>query len=308
MNTAKKIDSAIQDVQGVVAVTENVPTAGAIVWWRLSGTVDYEKLKAAWAAAGLDEKRLPLPCTPTTALRRAANELREKRRLVRPLGRGNGFAIVRERVTKDQKELDYEVLCKVTLNAVGRVQIETVGAVDNEVAKISHEVRAAYEKHLGELQTEDFSGWLVRLMPHLDAVGLRDSGGVYFVPHAAVDSLARAAAVLRDVSEHAVHRVPALRSDDAVDAILDAVAQEAEAEALAMEQDIVDGKLGAKGYTNRVVTCEEVEAKVTRYEELLGRSLPKLTERLEKLRANLTVAAMKADQAAGGGGTSLADL
>jgi len=297
--------NGFQDVKGVIAVDAHVPTAGAIVWWRLSGTVDYAALEAAWQAAGLDEKDLPSACTAATALRRAAHDLKEKRRLVRPLGRGNGFAIVREKVTNAQAELDYEVLCKVTLDGVERLKVEAVNGTDEVVERIEKEIRASYDQHLSALESEDFSSWLVRLMPKLDAVGLRDSGGVYFVPHSSVERLGDVAKVLREVSGHIVNRVPAMRSDDAVDAILDAIAQEAEQEAARMEADIEAAKLGSRGFENRIANCDAVESKVTRYEALLGRQLDALRERLVALRANLTVAMVKADSE---GGESLADL
>jgi predicted nucleic acid-binding Zn-ribbon protein len=113
--------------------------------------------------------------------------------------------------------------------------------------------------------------------------------------------------VLRKVSGHVVNRVPAMRSSDAVDAILDAITQEAEYETKRMEEDLEEAKLGARGFENRIARTDEVESKVSRYEELLGRKLDTIRERLEALRANLTVAMMKADTN-GGEGSSLASL
>ncbi len=301
------LNGPFSDVAGVVTVDEHVPSAGAIVWWRLSGRVDYATLEAAWVAEGLDPKLLPTPCSATTALRRAAHDLKEKRRLVRPLGKGNGFAVVREQVTNEHAELKHEVLCKVTLDGVERLKVETVNASDEASAKMAKEVQAAYEQHMTALETEDISSWLVRLMPKLDAVGLRDSGGVYFIPHTAMARMSDVVGVLRKVSGHVVNRVPAMRTDDTVEAILDALNQEAEDEARRMEEDIEAAKLGARGFENRIARTDEVESKVSRYELMLGRKLDAMRARLELLRANLTVAMMKADTNAGGG-ESLANL
>ncbi len=293
MNTVKAVNG-FSDVRGVVAVDNHVPSAGAIVWWRLSGRVDFDTLEAAWVAAGLNPEELPSSCSPTVALRRAAGELREKHRLVRPLGRDAGFAVVRESID-DGHEPDYDVICKVTLDEVGRAKVTKVSGSDSVVNNINIEVQAAYERSLGSLETEDFSHWLVKLMPKLDAVGLRYGGGIYFVPPFAMAKLEGAVLVLRSVTEHVINRVPAMKSEDAVDAILDAVAQEAEVEAAAMEKDLEEAKLGKRGYENRIQSCDEMEGKVARYEELLGRSLETMRERLETLRANLTVAVLKAD-------------
>lgn len=272
----------------LIAVDEHVPTAGAIVWWRLSGVVEHAKLLAAWKAAGFQEESLLETPSPATALRRAANELREKRVLVRPLGRNNGFAVVREKVTGDEQELDYEVVAKVTLDAVGRIKFD---GVDDA---LRNEVLTAFERHLGQLSTEDFSAWLVRAMPKLDAVSLRDTGGVYFIPHAQVEHLAMVTAVLHANTEHVVHRVPALRSTEAVEAILDAIEQEALAETERIERELEEGKLGEKAYENRIAQADKVTTKVERYEGLLDMKLDALRERLERLRSNLTVAMVKA--------------
>ncbi len=52
-------------------------------------------------------------------------------------------------------------------------------------------------------------------------------------------------------------------------------------------------KLGEKGFESRVAHCDEVESKVTRYEALLGRQLDNVREKLEGLRARLTIAIVK---------------
>lgn len=311
MNAVKQQSLNFTDIKGVVAVDEHVPSAGAIVWWRLSGRVDYDTFKAAWLAAGLSEEDLPTACSPATALRRAVDDLREKRVLVRPLGRrkktasdkregdeevaSRGFVVVRERVSEDEtEELDHEKVAKITLDVLGRVKVTTLrdGSAD-ETARLLKTVTGQFDFHLESLDTGDFSSWLVRMMPRLDAVSLRDKGGVYFVPFHAVQKVANVVGVLRQVTEHVVNRVPAMRSDDAVDAILDAITQEAQDEAAHLEQDLADMKYGEVGFQNRVERCEAVDAKVARYEELLGRKLEGLRERLETIRANLTIAVMK---------------
>lgn len=299
-------------INGIVAVTEHVPTAGAIVWWRLSGNVDAAHLEEAWQEQGLDTADLPKTPTASTALRRAVNEQRESRRLVRPLGKHDGFAIVNERVRGDNLELDYEVQCKARLDPVGRLVIEApyeslTNEESEQLTRMRREIRGAFERHQDTLSTQDISDWLVRLMPKLDAVGLRDTGGVYFVPHPSVDRLSAIVRAVRKASAHAIHRVPALRSDDAVDAILDAVSVEAANEAESMEKDLEVGQLQTRGLENRVERCDEVEEKVTRYEELLGRKLDVLRERLMALRANLAVAIIKS-QPQGEGQVSLANI
>lgn len=296
MNTpVKQQELPFSNVRGIVAVDAHVPEAGAIVWWRLHGTVEYAAFMAAWQGAGLDHSHAPMPCSATNALRRACDDLREKRVLVRPLGREAGFAIVKERVVNESKRLDYDVQATVTLDEAGRVRVERAadGISDEALEKIRLTVKQSFDVHLGQLDSSDFSSWLVRMMPRLDAAGLREQGGVYFVPKYSVDRFAAVVGVLRSVTEHVVNRVPAMRSEDAVDAILDAITQEAEAEAAQLEKVLEEGKLGERGLETRVSRCEEMDAKVVRYESLLGRKLEGLRERLEAIRANLSIAVLK---------------
>lgn len=285
-------------VNGVVAVTEGISTAGAIVWWRLSGSVDASRLRDTWEAEGLAAHLLPDTPSASTAIRRAVNEQREARRLVRPLDGGKGFAIVLESVTGDT--LDYDVACKVRLDAVGRLKVEP------SYHPLADAVRADYEKHLTELSGQDISAWLVGLMSKVDGVGLRDTGGIYFVPRHGIDQWRQIARALREASHNTVYEVPALKSDEAVDAILDAISAEAAAEADSMEKDL-QTDLGQRALETRMGRCDSVEQKMTRYEGFLGRRLDELRGRIIDLRAQLTVAMVKVDIAEGSD-SSLANL
>ena len=285
-----------QAISGIVAVAgQQIDEAGAIVLWRLSGAVDSDALSKAWAAAGLHENMLPVPPSPKTALLRAMNEQREARRLVRPLEGREGYAIVDEHARG--ADLDWQVTCRASLDAVGRIKVEA----DNDspaTQALADEVRRAYDRHLlRELSTTDVSGWLAgRLMRIADGVSLRDGGAVYFIPKHALDGWRQMIGAIRQVSAHAFFHIPALRTDEATEAILDAIASEAQAEADSFQAVLVEGKVGGRALRSKAAQCEATERKVTRYEELLGKALPELQSRLEALRANLAVAAIKADE------------
>ncbi len=268
-----------------IAVTEHIAAAGKIVWWRLSGTLDVRKLKPAWIAASLDEKLLPDPPAPTTALRRAAQDQAKGRRLVRPLEGRKGYALVDEQAKGDA--LNYDVECRVKLDIVGRLVVEP------SYHSLAGTLREAYDRHLAECEPADVGSWLVYLVSKVDGVPLRDTGGVYFVPHDRVAEWDKMTAAIRKSSAHVVLGVPALNGADAVDSILDALEVEAAEEARKMEVKLSEGKIGEKARENRITRCEAVEAKVARYEALLGRKLTALSARLEDLRADLCVATLQ---------------
>jgi hypothetical protein len=271
----------------LVAVPEHVPQAGAIIWWRLSGDVTIEEVRAEWSARGLPEGLLPTPPGPQAALTRAVNEHRTQHTLARPLGNRSGRALVHERVVSD--ELDYQTGVKVTLDALGRPRF------DPAVHPLVDPISRSYAKHLDQLSTHDVGAWLVKLVVACDGIRLKDTGGVYFVPHVRLAAWRTMVQAIHATSAHRVNEVPALRAEDAVASILDALTAEAEAVAAELEQDLLED-LSAKKAGNRVARCEQTEAKVARYEALLGVKAAGLHERLDGLRAQLAVVAF------GGGG------
>ena len=268
----------------VVAVTENVPEAGIISWWTLSGVVNADALRNAWTAAGLDPKLCPDNPSPECALHRAVKELGERHKLVRPLGKSKGWSVVDELASGDN--LDYVQGVSAKVDIAGRVTIEPA---DHPRAA---EILGAYQTHLDHLATTDVSTLLTRMASAVSAVGLRDTGGIYFIPRNRLDEWRKIVGAIRSVSSHNIYEVPALASDEAVRAILDAVEREAATDATALEEALDSDSIGARALESRAQHCAEVEEKVAGYEELLGRSLAGLTTRLASLRARLAEAAL----------------
>ena len=82
-----------------MAVPDGTDLAGLIVWWELSGFIDYDDLRDTWTAAGLADLYLPTPVTPAAALQRAAGDaLSHRRQLCRPLRKRGTWEVVFESV------------------------------------------------------------------------------------------------------------------------------------------------------------------------------------------------------------------
>jgi hypothetical protein len=276
--------SAPAVAQDVIA-TETIAGAGALTFWTLSGELDVDGARVAFEHAGLDPERVPQPPTPSVALARASAELRAKNYLVRPLGKGGGFAAVRESSHDDN--LDYNVELRVKLNAIGAVTFEPT---THPRAGL---VRAAYARHLDVASSEDVGAWLCREIRRVDGVPLRESGGFYFVPPRMLDRWNKIGDALRSCSAHRLFTIPAMRTSSAVEAILAAVEGEAQSEADRIEESFVAGDLGERALGGRVDKVDAIAAKVERYEELLGTKLDSLRDRLMTLRAGLAAAALK---------------
>lgn len=274
-----------------------LPTAGAIAWWRLSGTVDHEKLTQAWVAAGLSPDALPMPPTPEQGIRRALREQEERRVLARPLKDKGSYALVEERLTSahgTDAELSYQVAFKVTVNsASGDITFDPDGG-DGQIRQ--DEIRAAFAKHMAALSPGDISNWLVDLAYKVKSVSLRDTGGIYFIPSTMLTHWHKAVEVIRAVSAHSMFEVPALKSDEAVDAILDAISMEAKDE-IAKLENALDSDMGARGLRSRSEKAKEMLAKLKSYEALLGKGAANIGQRLEELSVELSTAALAAEEA-----------
>jgi len=282
--------SASARVNDLVVTPEMVEEAGVISYWKLNGPVALDKLTAAWGKLGLDPKSLPAAPAPETALRRAVAELGGRRRLIRPLAKRGAWAIVDERV-HGEKHLDYTEVARVFWKNNG---------IDFELADfdLRHKIRGAFDRTRDELAGEDVSTWLVRRAEAVQAVSLRDAGGVYFIPRQHADYWRKVAMAVEIASkDHHVYKIPAMNNADAVAAILDAVTTEAAAATKAMQAELAkvgEEALGKRALNSRGSACVRLLAKIETYEGLLGIRMDAIKTNVESLRADVASAALLA--------------
>ena len=267
-------------------------TAGAIVWWTLAQSIDLTSLRNRWVKEGFDEKLLPAYPSFDVALTRAAATLATKTRLLRTLnGMSYRFGVVDEKQTPTG--LEHHTVALIGLDKEGRLNLNGPVPTERSAPQLAFKdieaLGVAFETAQREMNRQDASVWLSRTVVQdlLQAVALRDTGGVYFIPREAVGTYRKVAAVLKDVSAHRLYEVPALKSDDAVDAILDAVLREADGECAAMEAELDLGNLRARALRSRMAAADTLRLKVQKYEALLGRNLEQVHERLDGLKAGL---------------------
>jgi len=290
----------VQTPQQQIFAVPDAEQAGAIVYWRLAGTVDAARLTESWLEAGLAESMLPETPTPDAALRRAVYEQKARRRLVRKLPSGKGWAIVSESVATG--ELKYSVDIRVFLNKIGRIKFEipeTPECDEDEhtgrranLDAICQQVEGAYYQHLDEFTASDISAWLVRFATKCGAVSLRERGGIYFVPRTTIGSWRLAVGAVKLASAHHCYEIPALKSSDAVDAILDAVVREAQAATDEIQEEMGKGDLQSRALINRAERCDSMLSKLKQYEDLLGANLGEIAKRVDDLKADITIATL----------------
>lgn len=281
----------------LVAVDSAVKTAGAVTWWRLAGEVNRDALRDSWVVNGLDAQQMPLPVpSEVSVLRYAMSTLAERRLLCRPLGgRGEGYALVREQAAPGGG-LVYGTLLTAQALADGTVGFSGGGILSTDeydalVARVRVEIRRRQEN----LSVNEVSTMLSSLVARVNAVRLRDTGGIYFVPHEDLHIWQRMIEALSDVSDHKVYELPALQTEKAVEAILAAVEAEAGAAVEQMLGEVGDsGTIGKRALGTKVGRVESLVQKVQKYEALLGASMQGMKDKLENLRGTLTMLALTA--------------
>lgn len=313
---AKNLKTITSD--DLIATNSESAFVGAIVYWRLTGNIQPEQLKAAWATAGLDADLLPKLPSPTVSMTRAVDEIAKRGRLKTRVKNG-GYALLDKR---EKDGLSIDVNCRIYLDAKNDLRIaEQVPYGDTKVWQdctthpLLQQLLASFESHKGSYESRDITSWLCNeVMTELGATTLRKDGGVYFVPRDAVAMLQKIVEVLQTVSNHKVYQVKAMTGEEAVEAVLDAIVAEAMAAAEVVEKALAQGHgenegeessvkpLGPRGLESRANDCRTMIEKVRKYEVLLGKKMPEITERLEDLK----VASMEASLAAKAASTAKA--
>jgi len=275
----------------VVTPGLDTDSTGAIVYWSLTGgACDYANLVGALAVHGInDPNDLPPLPTPNTAFFRAIKGMETKHRFAR-FSRQAGvdtYHLIDERERDGDLELTQNVKIQLCAGVV-------VGHGDDPEG-LTGQVGEAYTAALDALTAADVSGYLTSWVKKCDCVALRPTGGFYFIPNNQLSKFRQVAHALREATSFRTFEIPAMPTDDAIEAILDAIGREAVAEAEGIMAELAEGKLGPRALRTRATRCEAMAQKVERYESILGRRMDSLRDQLEDLSAASTAAAMSAE-------------
>jgi len=203
--------------------TTTLPTVGYTVFWRLTGIeVHQEDLGRLMSAAGL-ASALPKPPTARVALRRAlvawiaeraasgagpapgnhagaVSEDAPQRALIRvvnqPERKWMMFALIAEDVDLGALGLTYGTNLRLFLHKEThevRVTTEATGLQDAvaEAREVAAELNPYYQRALVTYESGDLSRLVRDLVMNMNAVSLRDGGGLYFVPETHAEALHR---------------------------------------------------------------------------------------------------------------------
>ncbi len=268
--------------EGLVALELPGEMTGEVVFWTLSGDIAADKLAAAFAAEGLPAEILPQPSSPERALHRAAEQQRDAGSVVRKRPKGGWQIMVI--ATDADGELAATRGARILLNEEEEIVVEAPEGSQLAPA-LEAQVRASFAHHRTHITATDVSSWLVRIQA--SAVALRSTGGVYFTPRAAVEQLRKIKRALRACSAHTIYEIPAMKSAEAMVAVVDSLARECDETIAKIRQEVQDGELGKRAIATRIDEAAQLTKKVEGYERLLGRPLGEITAKLALLRGDL---------------------
>jgi hypothetical protein len=304
----------IRDLNGVEASTSQFPLVGYTVFWRLAGIrVSHPGLERALQATGFDNY-LPDPPTPRVALRRALAEwIKAKQRLARSLQlqqddedhdeNGDGrrrtlirvinragsehlvYALVAEDIDFSALGLSYGTALRILLHKKTGEMICTTdaeGMIDaqRESQQVTAELMPYWRQYRDLFIARDLSEMMREIVDGMNAVSLRQAGGVYFVPASERDSLLRLRRLIADIPriEDLDPFVCALGVPDAAEAkrgLSKAVHAGLLDEINSLRGDLnrlseSGDRLREKTIAQRLVIYKRLKAKAEMYQELLG--------------------------------------
>jgi hypothetical protein len=304
----------IRDMNGVEASTSQFPLIGYTVFWRLAGIrVSHPDLERALQATGFD-KYLPDPPTPRVALRRALAEwIRAKQRIARNLHlqqddedqdeNGGGrrrtlirvinlagsehlvYALVAEDIDFSALGLSYGTALRILLHKKTGEMICTTdaeGVIDaqRESQQVTDELAPYWRQYRDLFISRDLSEMMREIVDGMNAVSLRQAGGVYFVPASEHDSLFRLRQLIGGIPQVAELDpfVCALGVPDAAEAkrgLSKAVHAGLLDEINSLRGDLSrlnesGDRLREKTIAQRLVVYKRLKAKAEMYQELLG--------------------------------------
>jgi hypothetical protein len=212
---------------------------GDLVFWTLAdASVDRATFEARWAAAGLAPELLPEPPTTEKALKTAVREaaVGQQSRLIRLAVENEEiltFAVVLEEKHPETGTLTYAQEAKVSLDrAFGTVTTDNQG----------HEVTQSILTKFGRLRNthgaDDVRRTITRTLASFNAVTLRESGGIYWVPSPYAKQLRQLQTCIEQFGQSEVYLLPVHDSADASRTLGDVATQALQDELEALKTEV----------------------------------------------------------------------
>lgn len=246
---------------------------GVLTWWDMGQQTDPDVLRTGLDALGYQGLCLNQR-TWSVSLKTALSCVDIKGTIVRKNKRDekgrDGYSIVKE--DKRVKINDYDTLVSAVVDPNGKVSVEcgwnTVRESDLQ-AKVNHFRRV--------LPGGSVALVLVGLLEKLQAVTLKRTGGLYFVPHARLADWEAIAAVVErascDESRNAVTVQSIEMGYGTLRDVRESIIAEVTASASQIEAELAEGFKDEAAAARRLISAAALREKTQYYESILGETL-----------------------------------
>ena len=268
--------------------SKNEDLVGAITYWRLAGGANGDDLNNALRDSGLSDDDLLKLTTPRRALRRAMQE-RARGNVFMRAGRSalkdGGLYLVRQTADAVDQSPVFDVMVDARLSTAGTPTFQVDARFNPDTDDdVEASLNDRFWHHVWHVTAIDISSCLIQQARACDAVSLRESGGMYFIPRDRLDAWQQRVETLHAETNCRVHMVPAMDSQQAFDAVIDAVIDESTMFTASLQEDLDGGELGERALRSRAEQAKAHLEKLARYERLLGEAA---AERLATLREGI---------------------
>uniref|UniRef100_A0A6M3LG32 Uncharacterized protein n=1 Tax=viral metagenome TaxID=1070528 RepID=A0A6M3LG32_9ZZZZ len=275
---------------------------GYVVWWALERVmrVVEDRVKKIFTKYGFDEKEFPEVCSSevafTRALSRAKRDKLLDKWLIRKIFLGDDkivYGIVKEKIDKDNEDLDYKKEDKITLKRKTEdIQLENNTPQGQLVKKFYGELR-------GILDNYHLMVFLLQQVKVMNALQLRDTGGIYFLPIQYEERVLRIEKALAELSpESTICLLPIYKDDRAKKSLTMSFDEnfqaELEAKADELKKRIESEGTRASTFNNRLNEFKELRQKAQVYEDLLNFKAGGIHKKIGELEQKVKKALMSA--------------
>lgn len=261
---------------------------GFVTYWSLAGNTLWETLATELGKLG---QKAPPFRTAEHALKLALRDVFPgTNELIRPVT-GGGYSVVRE--DRSPTGNTYTTLAVVQIAMLNghsrRLNITT----DLDCGQALHD---AWTRQSALIDGAAMTPMLTASAMRLNAVRLRETGGIYWLPADAYTAWSNLADCFERAGSNRIYKVRSVADDDTLNAVFSALVAEIRDETDALTMDLLTGGAlaetcpGKKAVETRQTRVAGLRQKLTRYAAILGMPLGELERQVNEADATITAA------------------
>jgi hypothetical protein len=274
--------------RNVVAIKDNLDSAGAIVAWEQNDTeINVDALRQGAIQMGLVRDTpdslanfLPAPPSAKDALTRTKLDYMDKSK-VAVKGKGS-YLIHSVTVNNEVAEFAAEAILKVV---VGELVVEP------STHPMAAHFKERYDHYRSHYATIDVSQWLQSVAKKFLAVPIKQRGSVYYIPPQSRKEWEKICTLVESVSSYEFVKIPATETKDLIKSVMIGLGKEVEETVDSVYEDLKSESgprgMNVRGYNGRSQRLMAATEKLAAFEKLFDTPRPDLRAKIEECRLDL---------------------